>query len=96
MEMFLSVQVVYRQGLVKQYLAPQNILMVDFMRVVRAEGKIKTIRYLPDVDRQAADLLVSTGNATRVEVRRQSECCGKPDDCIWGGGACRNVEVRRG
>lgn len=69
MEMFLSVQVVYRQGLVKTFIAAQEILMADFMRIVRAEGKIKTVRFLSDIDRATADLLVTSGNATRVEVR---------------------------
>lgn len=69
METFLSVQVVYRQGLVKQFIAAQNILMADFMRIVRAEGKIKAVRFLPDIDQAAATVLINTGNATRVEVR---------------------------
>lgn len=69
METFQVVQVVYRQGLVKTFLAAQNILMIEFMRIVRAEGKIKTVRFLQDVDEAAADLLVRSGAAIRIEVR---------------------------
>lgn len=70
MKRYLQVQVVYRQGLVKSYLAEENILLKDFEHVVKAMGKIKTVRWLPDVDQATADLLVRTGAATMIEVRR--------------------------
>jgi hypothetical protein len=67
-EMLLSVQVVYRQGLVKTFIAHQDILMSDFMKAVRAEGKVKTVRFMPDVEKPVADLLIHSGNAVKVEV----------------------------
>ena len=72
MEIFMHVQVVYRQGLVKAFVIEEgNMLMEEFMRLVRAEGKVKTIRFLPDVDRAAAELLVRSGNATRLGGRHE-------------------------
>ncbi len=71
MKMYTHVQVVYRQGLVKAFVAPHGeMLMEDFMKVVRAEGKVKTVRFLPDIDQAAADVLVKSGSAVKVEVRR--------------------------
>ena len=64
----MQVQIVYRQGMVKLFLAPKEILMHDFMRTVRSFGKVKTTRFLPDVDQEAADLLVKSGSATKVGV----------------------------
>ena len=65
-ETFICMQVVYRQGMVKTFIAPQEILLADFMRTARDFGKIKATRFLPDVDRAAADLLIATG---AVEVK---------------------------
>lgn len=65
---YMHVQVVYRQGLVKEYLAG-DILLEAFMKVVRAEGKVKTVRFLPDVDQATADLLVNTGNAVGINLK---------------------------
>jgi len=69
MEMLLSVQIVYRQGLVKTFIAGQETLLSDFMKIARAEGKIKVVRFLPDVEKAVADLLVRSGNATMIEMR---------------------------
>ena len=72
--MFIQVQVVYRQGLIKTFIAPMGeILMDEFMKVVKAEGKVKAIRFLPDLDQATADLLVSTGNAVKVEMKSDAK-----------------------
>ena len=68
---YIQVQVVYRQGVVKTFVAPEGMLLEDFTHVVKAQGKIKTVRFLPDIDQATADFLVSTGNAVKVEVRRE-------------------------
>ncbi len=71
--MYMQVQVVYRQGLVKTFLAPKEILMDDFMKYVRATGKIKTTRFMPDVGEAEAIQMVKSGEAVKVEVRREKE-----------------------
>lgn len=68
-DMFMQVQVAYNQGLVKLFIAPHEILLADFVGVVRAHGRIKVMRFMPNVDRAVATLLVNTGNATMVEVK---------------------------
>lgn len=70
--MHMQVQVVFRQGVVKTYVAPMGeLLMEDFMKVVRTEGKVKTVRFLPDIEDGVANFLVTSGNAVKVEVRRE-------------------------
>lgn len=68
--MYQQVQVVYSQGLVKTFVAPMEIRMCDFAAVAKAFGRIRSVRFQPDVDDQAARLLCDTGNATLVEAKR--------------------------
>lgn len=70
MPIYMQVQVKFSQGLVKLFLVPPETTCSDFVQVVSAFGRHRSIRYLPDVDAAAAELLVSTGNATKMEVRR--------------------------
>lgn len=70
MKNFLQVQVTFKQGLVKLFLAPESILAVDFKRAIEALGKTRSLRFLPDVTEESARILVSTGNAVMVEARR--------------------------
>lgn len=67
--MFQHVQVMFNQGMVKEFLAPREILLADFVAVVRKFGRFRSMRFYPDVDRATADLLIATGNATMVEAR---------------------------
>jgi hypothetical protein len=66
----MQVQVVYNQGLVKLFIAPQEILLADFVNTARAFGRIKVMRFMTNVDSSAAKLIVSTGNAVMVEAKR--------------------------
>jgi hypothetical protein len=68
--MFLQVQVPYNQGLVKTFLAPREILMADFVEVVRAFGRFRSWRFGPDVDEATARRMASEQGATLVEARR--------------------------
>jgi hypothetical protein len=71
MSRYLQVQVRFSQGLVKTFVAQSEILMCDFVDAVGAFGKQKSIRFLPDLDRPTADLLVATGNAVMVAAKRE-------------------------
>jgi hypothetical protein len=66
---YLHVQVVFSQGVVKSFLAPKEILMDDFMRVVKLHGRVKRLRHQPDCT-QAEALALCAGGATIVEARR--------------------------
>lgn len=70
MEQFMQAQVKFSQGLVKLFIVPLETTVSDFARVVSAFGRARSVRFLPNVDAHAADFLVSTGNATRMEVSR--------------------------
>lgn len=75
-EMFLHVQVVFSQGKIKSFLAPKEILMDDFMRVVNLHGKVKRLRYQPDCTAAEAAAFVSQG-ATIVRVTRPQHAEGR-------------------
>lgn len=70
---YLHVQVAFSQGKVRHFLAPREILMDDFMSVVRRHGKVKRLRYQPDCSQAECEALVKSGNATLIEVRRSRE-----------------------
>lgn len=71
MDNYLQVQVVYNQGLVKIFLANQEILLAEFINAARAYGRIKVMRFMPNVDQYAAKLLVDTGNAVMVNAKKE-------------------------
>jgi hypothetical protein len=67
---YLHVQVVFAQGKIKSFMAPKEILMDDFMKVVKLHGKVKRLRYQPDCTKEEMESLVFSGNATLIEARR--------------------------
>ena len=69
---YMQVQVQYRQGTVKTFLTPRDILLADFRNAMEAYGnrKVKAIRFYNDVDRAAAEVLVRDAGAIIIEARR--------------------------
>lgn len=71
----MQVQVRFAQGLVKTFLAPQDVLLADFRGAVEAYGsKLKSVRFLPDLNQAQARELAASGNAVMVRVRREEPC----------------------
>lgn len=71
----MQVQVRFAQGLVKTFLAPQDVLLADFRGAVEAYGsKLKSVRFLPDVTQAQAQDMAHSGNAAIVRVRREEAC----------------------
>lgn len=71
----LQVQVRFAQGLIKTFLAPRDVLLADFRRAVEAYGsKLKSVRFLPDLDAAAAQEMARGGNAVLIGIRREEPC----------------------
>lgn len=64
-------RVKFNQGLIKTFIADRSTSLGDFVGAIGALGRFRQVTFLPDVTREAAGVLVRTGNAVLVEVRRQ-------------------------
>jgi hypothetical protein len=69
-ESYLTVQVQFNAGVIKTFLAPQEIRMADFVAAVKAYGgKFRSMRFQGDTDAPAAEALVREGNAIKLEAK---------------------------
>lgn len=70
MDTLQQAQVRYNQGITKIFLAPRDLLLSDFVGAIRAFGRFRSVRFYPDVSQEAAEVLVRSGNATIIRIRR--------------------------
>lgn len=65
---FMRAQVVYRQGVVKDFIAPSEMTVCDFASHINRFGKVRLLRSLRLVDNLATEL--TAGGVTFLPGRR--------------------------
>ena len=67
---YTRLTVSFAQGLVKTFIAPDEMLVVDLGRQLAAFGRVRSMRELKSIsDPATIELLVTSGNATLLRVR---------------------------
>lgn len=70
--MLQQIQIAYSQGLVKTFLASQEILLCDMVEAARRFGKLRSVRFLPDVDVVTANQMIASGNAVNLKEGKRT------------------------